>query len=291
VPAGLSPIVTHGDVEQTIRTLFSVAENHDLVVRVQGADDSRERNEAFETLRESLAMYGGDMLEAASLVVAPPSKDSLSRALSVLGKKHLQVRLFEKILLTFGRTLVDPLAKILDRTPGGTLLTHMGTLRLRLFEGVGALRLSQETQQILMGDLERLLNDEYLSMLAEHEERVQRPRAKKLAQEVLHLVGSTFQRAFEHWHDNATRIADSISRRFGTGLKLGTHPTLIRTRIVDALEEFLWVETSGELSGALSQLFSQKSYEGLVAQPRIGVERAVYHEFAEACWDLIAEHC
>lgn len=38
--AGASPIVTHGDVEQTIRTLFSVTDNNDLVVRVQGADDS-----------------------------------------------------------------------------------------------------------------------------------------------------------------------------------------------------------------------------------------------------------
>ena len=286
-----SPLVTHGDVEQTIRALFSVADNHNLVVRVQGADDSEERNEAFAELRDSLAMYCGDALEATALVVAPPSKESLTRALSVLGKKHLQLRLFERILLTFGRTLVDPLAELLDRAPGGALLSHMGSLRLRLFEGVGALRLTQETQQILMGDLARLLNDDYLTMLAEHEEKVQRPRAKKLAQEVLQLVGSTFQRAFQHWHDNAARIAESISRRFGARLKLGAHPELIRKRIVEALEEFLWVETSAELSGALSQLFAQKAYEGLVATPHIEVERGVYHQFAEACWDLIAEHC
>jgi hypothetical protein len=142
-----------------------------------------------------------------------------------------------------------------------------------------------------MGDLGRLLTDEYLTMLAEHEERVQRPRVKMLAQEVLQLVGATFQRAFRHWHDNAAQIAESVSRRFGARLKLGAHPTVIRTRIVDALEEFLWIETSAELSGALSQVFAQKAYEGLVQAPRIQVERAVYHEFAEACWDLIAEQC
>jgi hypothetical protein len=291
VPVELSPIVTHGDVEQTIRTLFSVADNHDLVVRVQGADDNEERDHAFGELLDSLAMYNGGALNATALVVAPPSKESLTRALSVLGKQNLQLRLFEKILLTFGRTLVDPLAEILDRAPGGPLLTHMASLRLRLFQDVGVLRLTQETQQILMGDLGRLLNDDYLTMLAEHEEKVQRPRVKRLAKEVLELVGSTFQKAFQHWHDNASQIADSVSRRFGARLKLGAHPTLIRTRIVDALEEFLWVETSAELSGALSQLFAQRTYEGLVAEPHIEVERGVYHQFAEACWDLIAEQC
>ncbi|HXK20919.1 MAG TPA: hypothetical protein VNG33_24075 [Polyangiaceae bacterium] len=261
------------------------------MVRVQGAGDTEQRNGAFGELLDSLAMYNGAALDAVALVMAPPSKDSLARALSVLGKRNLQKRLFEKILLTFGRTLVDPLAEILDRTPGGPLLTHMASLRLGLFQGVGALRLTQETQQILMGDLERLLNDDYLKMLAEHEEKVQQPRVKKLAQEVLQLVGATFQRAFEHWHDNAAQIAESVSRRFGANLKLGAHPALIRSRIVDALEEFLWVETSGELSGALSQLFAQRAYEGLLAKPHIAVERDVYHQFAEACWDLIAEHC
>jgi hypothetical protein len=142
-----------------------------------------------------------------------------------------------------------------------------------------------------MGDLRQLLNDDYLSMLAEHEEKVQRPRVKQLAQEVLQLVGSTFQRAFQHWHENAAQIADSVSRRFGKKLRLGAHPTLIRTRIVEALEEFLWVETSAELSGALSQLFGQRVYVGLVAEPRIEVDRSVYHDFAEACWEIIAEHC
>jgi hypothetical protein len=289
--AGPSPVVTHGDVEHTIRTLFSAADNNDLVVRVQGAGDIEARNDAFGALLDSLAMHNGGALNATALVVAPPNKQSITRALSVLGKKHLQLRLFEKILLTFGRTLVDPLAVILDRAPGGPLLTHMASLRLRLFEGVGALRLTEETQQILMGDLGQLLNDEYLTMLAEHEEKVQRPRVKKLAQEVLQLVGSTFQRAFQHWHDNAAQISESVSRRFGERLQLGAHPMLIRTRIVDALEEFLWVETSGELSGALSQLFAQKAYQGLVTKPHIEIERGVYHEFAESCWDLIAEHC
>ncbi len=284
-------LVTHGDVEQTVRKLFSVVDSHDLVVRVHGAEGSAQRDDAFNELLESLAMYNGGTLQAHELRVAPPGKEAITRALSVLGQKSLQRRLFERVLLTFGRTLVDPLAEILDRAPGGPLLTHMASLRLRLFEGVGELRLTDETQQILLSDLGRLLNDEYLAMLAEHEENVQRPRVKRLAQEVLHLVGSTFQRAFRHWHENAAHIAASIHRRFGGPLQLGAHPTLIRSSIVEALEEFLWIETSAELSGALSQLFSQRAYAGLVANPTVELERKVYREFAEACWDIISEHC
>jgi hypothetical protein len=284
-------LVTHGDVEQTVRNLFSVADTRDLVVRVHGAGDSEERNDAFGELLASLAMYNGGALSTRELKVAPPDKAAILRALSVLSQKGLQRQLFERVLLTFGRTLVDPLAEILDRAPGGPLLTHMAALRLRLFQNVGDLRLTQETQQILMGDLGRLLNDEYLSMLAEHEEKVQRPRVKKLAQEVLQLVGSTFHRAFQHWQKNAEHIATSICRRFGGPLQLGAHPTIIRSRIVEALEEFLWIETSAELSGALSQLFAQKAYVGLVQNPSVELERGVYRKFAEACWEIISEHC
>jgi hypothetical protein len=284
------PIVTPTDVEETIRSLFSVSENFDLVVRVQGAGDRTQRNDAFAELLESLSMHGGGELNQ-ELVVPPPSKASINRALSVLGNKSLQRRLFESILLTFGRTLVDPLAQILDGGPGGPLVSHMAALRVELLAGVNALRLTEETQQILVGDLSRLLNDEYLQLLAEHEERVQRPRVKQLANEVLHLVGSTFQRAFQHWGENASQIAESVTRRFGKKLRFGAHPTLIRNHIVEALEEYLWVETSAELSGALSQLFAQRAYAGLIAKPRIEVERAVYRQFAEACWDIIAEHC
>jgi len=285
-----APIVTPNDVEATIRSLFSVSENFDLVVRVQGAGDSSQRNDAFAELLESLSMHGGGELNQ-ELVVAPPSKAAITRALSVLGNKALQRRLFQGILLTFGSTLVDPLAQILDRGPGGPLLAHMAQLRGELIENVNALRLTQETQQILVGDLGRLLNDEYLQMLAEHEEKVQRPRVKQLAQEVLHLVGSTFQRAFQHWGENAAQIADSVTRRFGKKLSFGAHPTLIRSRIVEALEEYLWVETSAELSGALSQLFAQRAYAGLVASPRVDVDRTLYRQFAETCWDIISEHC
>lgn len=284
-------VVTHGDVERTVRQLFSVTDGQELVVRVHGAGDREQRNDAFSELLESLAMYNGGALKAAELRVAPPGKEAIVRALSVLGQKGLQRRLFERVLLTFGRALVDPLAEILDRAPGGPLLTHMASLRLRLFQGVGDLRLTQETQQILMTDLGRLLSDDYLSMLAEHEEKVQRPRVKKLAQEVLQLVGSTFHRAFQRWHDNAQQIADLVHRRFGGPLALGAHPTVIRTRIVEAVEEFLWIETSAELSGALSQLFAQKAYAGLVASPTVDLDRGVYRQFAEACWELISEHC
>jgi hypothetical protein len=85
VSHALGQIVTHGDVEQTIRALFSTEDIFDLLVRVQGADDGEERNDAFAELLDSLAMYGGNDLNGRDLVVAPPNKQAITRALSVLG--------------------------------------------------------------------------------------------------------------------------------------------------------------------------------------------------------------
>ncbi len=129
------------------------------------------------------------------------------------------------------------------------------------------------------------------TMLAEHEEQVQRPKVVELAQQVLHLVGAVFQRAFSSWPSHAESIADSVSRRMGPSISLRENPVVIRGRIVEGIEEFLWVETSTELSGALSQLLSQQCYAELVDGPLPTIDRAMYHAFAQACWNLVEQNC
>lgn len=287
------PLVTPADVESELYRLFHANHNPNLVVRVQGATRSEDRQDAFRELLESLAMYGdgSGTADVRQLVVKLPDCGTITRALSVLSQERLQRRLFERILATFGGKLLDPLAQILDSAAGGPLRLRLTSLCSNLLDGVQALQLSHETQQILTGDLRALLNDEYLSMLAEHEEKVQRPRAKQLVKDVLHLVGATFQRAFRGWPENAARIAQTVCRIPDAKLELGEHPIVLRRRIVGAIADFLWIETGAELSGSLSQLFSQKSYAGLVDSSRIELDRATYSEFAEACWELVAEHC
>ena len=138
--------------------------------------------------------------------------------------------------------------------------------------------------------LTRFQRDEYLEMLAEHEVNVQRPRVKRLAQEALHVIGTTFQNAFQHWNSNAGQIAEAVARRFKGRLKLKESPVIIRERIVEGLEEFLWVETCAELGGALSQLFRQDKYRGVVEQPPV-IERQLYAQFAATCWEIIEDNC
>jgi len=278
------PLVSSDDVEQELLRLFGAPSNRHLVVRVQGADRSQERSLAFEELKRSLEMY------QAVGPIKPPDAKTIAKALSVLTQKNLQHRLFERILSTFGRDLVDPLARILDRGNGGPLLTRMTDLRTAMLDGIGELHLSRETREVLLADLSQLMSDDYLSLLAEHEENAQRPRIKKLAQEVLHLVGTTFQRAFLHWPVHAERIAHSVHRRFSATMALGEQPVAIRTHIVSAIAEFLSVETSAELSGALSQLFSQREYAGLIESSEIHLAPSTYDDFAQACWEIVADY-
>lgn len=291
-PSG-PPLVSDADVEREILRLFtSSASAEHVVVRVHGDDRSpTSRREAFRDLLESLAMYDERYRHGQQVLVEPPSFAAIRQGLGVLGDERLKRRLFERVLKTFGARMIDPLGEMLDTMPGGALLTRMEGLRDEILSGVDELGLTQETQQILLGDLRRLLTHEYLVMLAEHEENVQRPRVKELAREVLQLIGETFQRAFRHWPVHAERIAESVARRLGASVELRENPGLIRTRIVEGVEEFLWVETSTELSGALAQLFRQQRYAGLIDGAAPETDREMYHEFAETCWDLIEENC
>jgi hypothetical protein len=282
--------ISPDDVEAAVRRLFTAADedsDHGLVITVRGDEGGEGRADAFRELLESLALYDEQYKTPHEIRIEPPDKDALAAGLSTLGQPHLQKKLFHYILLTFGRAVVDPLGGLIADVTGGTLVHRMRDIRERLRDEVRELRLSSETQGILVGDLDRLLTDEYLEMLAEHEETVQRPRAGELAQEVLHLIGTAFHRAFQSWPANARRIAASVSRRIGARVALHESPVVIRDGIVKGIEEFLWTETSTEISGSLRQLFAQKRYQGLVGEPYPEVDRATYREFARACWDLI----
>ncbi|MEM9488295.1 MAG: hypothetical protein AAGC55_04065 [Myxococcota bacterium] len=282
--------ISLADVEREIYQLFGDPSDVGLVIRVLGGDGSAAgRTAAFRELLNSLQLY--DFHESKDIAVAAPDSKTIASALAILGQPRLKRRLFEHILLTFGKSIVDPLGEILDTTPSDSLLTRMSDIRAGLFRWITDLKLTHETQDMLLGDLRQLLSDEYLAMLAEHEENVQRPRATELAQQILHLVGSTFERAFRQWPEHATVIADSVARRMGGRLSLRESPHVIRDRIIDGIQEFLWIETSTELSGALRQLFSQPQFVGITGEKPERLERTAYREFAAACWDIITENC
>ena len=288
-PTKTTLTVSRADVEREIMRLFGEP-GAGLVIRVQGEDSTVSgRGEAFRDLLDSLSLY--DFSGTAEVIrVKPPDLRAISTALAVLGAPQVKRRLFERILLTFGKRIVEPLGQILDTTPGGLLLSHMANLRSNLLAWIAQLRLTHETQQILTGDLRKLLSDDYLAMLAEHEEKVQRPRVTELAQQVLQLIGTTFERAFRHWPKHAQTISESVARRMGVQMTLRESPLVIRERIVEGIEEFLWIETSTELTGAVQQLFQQTRYQGIIERPPV-IERDTYRQFAEACWDIISENC
>lgn len=270
------------DVEEEIERLFGT---DGVVVRVHTDDPSRSaRDSAFRELLDSLKMYG--YTDVAT--VEAPGAESIAKALAVLAKDHLQRQLFQKILLTFGGRVVNPLVALLDSSTD--VRDRMQGLRKSLLASVGQLKISAETASLLREDLQRLLTSDYLDMLAEHEEKVQRPLAEKLAQDVLHLIGATFQRAFRKWPEHARRIAESVARRMGGRVSLRTSPAVIRDRIIEGIEDFLWVETSNELDGALRQLLARCDWSRLVDKPPPEIDKSVYREFAEECWSLVSNN-
>ena len=282
--------VSPEDVEKEIIRLFGDPNETGLVITVHGGEDSADsRYEAFRELLHSLAIYDFQS-QANTVSVRPPDLGTMTKALAILGQPYLKRRLFERILLTFGKRIVEPLGRILDTTPEGLLLERMAVLRDTMLNWIADLELTHETQQMLTDDLRALLSDEYLGMLAEHEEKVQRPRVTELAQEVLHIIGSTFERAFRLWPKHARSIAESVSRRMGTHLTLSESPMVIRERIVEGIQEYLWIETGTELQAVLIQVFSQQQFTGLTKDGTPEIDKESYRSFAEACWDIIAEN-
>jgi hypothetical protein len=275
---------------EEVHRLFDAGPDTGLVIRVYGEEDGGPAADAaFREMLASLRMYDERFGAGVALKVEAPTRASLSRAMSILGREEHQRRILGHVLTTFGRRLIDPLGDQLDPGPAGSLLPRLGLMRDMFLAHAAELRLTPESQHILADDLRKLLSDDYLAMIAEHEERVQRPRVTRLAQEVLRLIGGTFRRALQRWPDHADRIAGSIARRLTGDVGLRDLPIVLREQITTGIEEFLWVETSTEIQGALHQLFAEhKSAVTLAPAP---LEREAYREFAGACWQIIADHC
>jgi hypothetical protein len=285
----LTPL-TNDDVVREIQRLFDAGPDSGLVIRVYGECGNDGADDTFREMLASLQMYddryrkgGGEVL------VDAPDRTTIAGALSVLGQEQHRKRLLDHILTTFGRRLVDPLAAILDTTPNEPLIGRLTMMRDIFLAQIDELRMTPESQQILSDDLSKLMTDDYLSMVAEHEERVQRPRVTKLAQQILRLVGSTFHRALRKWPEHADQIAAAIARQNHGKVRLPELPALLRSQITDGIEEFLWVETSHDVESALQPLFAE--HRAVMRVPPAMVDRETYHEIAVACWGIIAEHC
>jgi hypothetical protein len=283
------PIITTDDVRREIHRLFDAGPETKLVIRVHGGTEPSVADDALREMLASLRMYDDRLRTGGEVLVQAPTKESLVRAMVTLGREEHQKRILSQVLTTFGRHVIDPLADLLDATPTGTLVSRLSMMRDIFLAQIADLKLTPESQQILSGDLRRLFSDEYLSMVAENEERVQQPRVARLAQQILRLIGTTFRRALGRWPDHAERIAASIVRRTQGEIRIRDLPSLLRTQITDGIEEFLWVETSNEIEGALRALFAEhKAVAPIEPAP---LARTAYREFASACWDIIAEHC
>ncbi|MCC6553718.1 MAG: hypothetical protein IT372_11945 [Polyangiaceae bacterium] len=283
------PLISEQDVRSELHRLFDAGPEAGLVIRVYGEPEGSAA--AMDTFREmfaSLRMYDAGPRDGEILVDAP-SRATIASALSILGREEHQKKVLDHILTTFGRRLIDPLAAILDTTPTGSVMARLALSRDILIAQISDLRLTPETQQIISDDLRKLLNDEYLAMLAEHEERVQRPRVAQLAQQILRLIGSTFHRALRRWPEHADQIASSIARRSHGKVPLREIPVLLRSQISAGIEEFLWIETSAEIEGALRPMLAE--HHGLMPVTPASLDRATYREFADACWAIIAERC
>ncbi|HRI72540.1 MAG TPA: hypothetical protein PK156_50235 [Polyangium sp.] len=281
-------MITSQDVEAEIQRLFLTQAGSGLVIRVYGEEGGTAENlEAFREMLNSLRLYDYGS-GTGEVIVDAPNSSVLNRALNVLAREQHQKRILDRVLTTFGRRLIDPLATILDTTPEGTIMSRLGVLRDLFLAQIAELKLTRESQDMLTQDLFLAFDDPYLRMVAEHEERVQRPRVRRLAQEILRLVGTTFHAALRAWPEHADNIAMLIARRMKKQVQLRDVPTLIRDQIVAAIEDFLWLETASKIETSLEPLFAQHS--GLMSGPVPTLDRALYREFAEACWEIISDY-
>jgi hypothetical protein len=88
------PLVTHKDVMEEVHRLFDAGPDTGLVIRVYGEDDGGPAADAaFREMLASLRMYDDRFGSPAALKVSAPSRASLARAMSVLGREEHQRRI------------------------------------------------------------------------------------------------------------------------------------------------------------------------------------------------------
>jgi hypothetical protein len=269
-------LVTAADVQQELSRLFGGMADRDLVVSVYGDEDAEGTVSTFHELMRSFEMHGGG-----------PNVVTIERALLTLSHADLQRKLLDQVLTTFGHHLIDPLGAVLNAGPDGALMRELVNVRERVIADLGALQVTSETRSIVIQDISKLMNDDYLAMLADHEERELRPRVRGLAQEILRLIGDIFHLALGRWPEHARSIAHAVRRRLSGEVRLAELPHLLREQVLAGIEEFLWVETSNDIEGALRSMFAARRD---IADRPPRLERAAYRSFAVGCWKLMTEH-
>jgi hypothetical protein len=300
-----STLIGDGEIDSWVRAMFATAQLSEVdgvrvVVKIGGqalttglggtADGEIDESTraAIRELTQSLAMYSGVTVPGDAEVSAPPL-ETISRALHALADPVARGKALGAALSIFGRRVVAPLERLLaarDSGPTARLIQWRAAVR----NGVTDLRLAHETTQIIRNDLDRVFTDEYLHMLGENEEKTLRPRLAELAHRVLDVLASTFHRALDRFGSNADRVAVGIVRQLPRSMALRDLPSLVKHGFVAAVGEFLAVETSADLRGALHTLSGQYSDVVPSGQP-LGFADEWYHDLAQECWDVIATYC
>ncbi|APR86453.1 Hypothetical protein A7982_11802 [Minicystis rosea] len=264
-----------------VQRLFDAGPDSGLTVRVYGGSPT---GDAFRELLDSLRMYDDRYREGRDVLVHAPSRASLSRALATLGGGEQRRRAIGHALETFGPRLVHPLGEVIEDSPGA-LPARLSMMRDIVLAQIASLRLTPESQRLLSNDMRRLLSDEYLGLLAENEEHIERPRVRALAREILRLLGATFQRALVGLPAAADGIAGEIEPRLSGDHPLREMPARVRREITAAVEGYLREATSAELEASLTALFAE---HGVSPTP---LPRDGYREVAERCWEIVASCC
>jgi hypothetical protein len=282
-------VLTDEEVMREFARLFGGEREGGLRVTVPDAPhDAITGPAALRELVASMHMHDPDS-RAGELMVDAPHPRAIARGLSVLAQEENQKALLDRALGTFGRRVIDPLARMLDKHGEGATLNRLGMLRDLFLVQVRDLGLSHESEEILLGDLRKLLDDGYLSMVAEHEERVQRPRGAKLAQSVLRAIGSTFHAELARWKDVSDEVAARIAGRLPRRMPLGDCPRALREAAVTEIEDVLWKATHEVLAAELERLFAK--HRDLVPVSPDPPGRAQYRKLAEAAWTIVTAAC
>src|SRR5262245_61514089 len=91
------PLISTEDVVQEIHRLFDAGAESGLVIRVYG-DDARGADATFREMLASLQMYDSRFKERGAVMVQAPSRASLSRAMTVLGREEHQRTILNHVL-------------------------------------------------------------------------------------------------------------------------------------------------------------------------------------------------
>jgi len=249
-----------------------------LVIRVYGEDEGGPAADAaFREMLASLRMYDDRFGRPAVVKVQAPTRASLARAMAVLGREEAPAPHPRP-----GAHHLRPAPHRSARRPARPHPRRLAPAPPRLMRDifltqVADLRLTPESQQILADDLRKLLSEDYLAMIAEHEERVQRPRVTHLARRCSGSSAALPPRAPALARPR--RRHRRLHRPPGHGdVGLRDLPLLLREQITAGIEEFLWVETSTEIQGALRSLFAE--HRSAVTVDPAPLEREAYREFA-----------